>query len=339
VSAADDARAGGPFPGGLAVPIARIVGVALNPAIDRVASVPRLVPGSIHRPAMLSTVPGGKAVNVVRAASRLGLPGSVVAGIGGHTGAWFREALASEGIGLHAVKVAGEMRTCLSVLDQSTGALTELYEDGARLDAGAWVGIEAALAEALTTRPAEAVVVLSGSVPPGAPDDAYARLARLAADRGARVVVDTGGTALGMALEARPWLVKVNATEAQSVTGSSARTLHRAAAAAGTLRGLGAVNAIVTRGVHGAVLATREGAWALAGLPPAHRGPYAVGSGDSFLAGLLAGIARGEPAADALRLAGAAGAANARVPGQGDLDAAEVGRSFRACRVTALPPA
>ncbi len=77
----------------------------------------------------------------------------------------------------------------------------------------------------------------------------------------------------------------------------------------------------------------RDGTWALDSLPAAHRGPWSVGSGDAFLAGFLAGLARDLAAPDALALAGAAGAANARIPGQGELDPADV---ERVCRVLAV---
>ena len=93
--------------------------------------------------------------------------------------------------------------------------------------------------------------------------------------------------------------------------------------------------AIVTRGVHGASLATADGTWTLGNLPAAHRGPWSVGSGDAFLAGFLVARSRGLPDAEALRLAGATGAANARIPGQGEVDPADVERTLRAYRVTA----
>jgi tagatose 6-phosphate kinase len=168
----------------VARPPHRLVCVSLNAAIDKTASVERLVPGAIHRPRILSVVPGGKAVNVVRAARHLGLAGEVVAVLGGHAGGWYREALAARGITLHAVEVAGETRTCLSVLDESTGSLTEFYEAGVNLAADDWPRIEARLREALATDGAGAIVVLAGSLPPGAPVDAYARLGRVAGRRG-----------------------------------------------------------------------------------------------------------------------------------------------------------
>ena len=316
--------------------VSRVVGVALNAAVDKTVSVDRLVAGAIHRPVVRSVVAGGKAANVVRAARHLGLDGAMVAVLGGHAGAWYREALEARGIGLHEVAVAGETRTCLSVLDEATGELTELYEAGVHLRDDDWPRVEAALRAALDDGSDGTVVVLAGSLPPGTPVDGYARLARIATAAGARAVVDSDGDSLRAALVERPWLVKVNAAEAETVTGASARTRDRAAAAARDLRERGAANAIVTRGVHGAVLATADGTWALANLPPAHRGPFSVGSGDAFLAGFLAGLARGLPPPEALALAGAAGAANARLAGQGELDPAEVERTLRVCEVTPL---
>ena len=315
-------------------PVRRVVGVALNAAVDKTVSVDRLVAGAIHRPVVRSVVAGGKAANVVRAASHLGLDGAMVAVLGGHAGAWYREALAGRSIDLHEVSVEGETRTCLSVLDEATGALTEFYEAGVRLDEADWARVKVALRAAIGGHGAGTIVALAGSLPPGTPVDGYARLVRLAMAAGARAVVDSDGPSLAAALDERPWLVKVNAAEAETVTGASARTENRAATAASELRDRGATIAIVTRGVHGASLATADGAWSLGGLPAAHRGPWSVGSGDAFLAGFLAGLARGLAAPDALALAGAAGAANARIPGQGELEPADVERTLRVCAVT-----
>jgi 1-phosphofructokinase family hexose kinase len=308
------------------VPLRRLVGVSLNAAIDKTASVEHLVPGAIHRPRVLSVVPGGKAVNVVRAARHLGLAGEVVAVLGGHAGGWYREALAARGIALHAVEVAGETRTCLSVLDEATGSLTEFYEAGVDLAADDWPRIEAGLREALATDGVGAVVVLAGSLPPGAPVDAYARLGTVAAAAGARVVVDIDGEPLAASLAARPWLVKVNGTEAESVTGIVAADAQDAVHAGRALVARGAANAIVTLGIHGAVVVTADGAWAIDGVPVQERGPFTVGSGDAFLAGVAAAVAGGASLPDAMRTGAAAGVANARVPGQGELDRAEVTR-------------
>ena len=49
-----------------------IVCVAANPSIDKLFEVERLVPGAIHRPLGFVQVPGGKGLNVARAAHSLG---------------------------------------------------------------------------------------------------------------------------------------------------------------------------------------------------------------------------------------------------------------------------
>lgn len=318
-------------------PIRRVVGVSLNAAIDRIVSVPRLEPGRIHRPVQRAVVPGGKAANTVRAARHLGLPGAIVAVLGGHAGAWYTDAVAAFGIPLHDVPVKSETRTCLSILDEEAGTLTELYEAGVTLRPEDWPMVEVALAEALADDPEGAIVVLAGSLPPGAPLDAYRRLAAQAAAAGARAVVDIGGDPFAAALEAAPWLVKVNLEEADSILGLEGDPdrddAARAVAAARALVRRGARTAIVTLGVDGAVLAAPDWTWRLGPVPEDARGAYSVGSGDAFTAGWLAGLAAGDDVVIGLRRAGAAGAANARRPGQGEIEPADVAAILPGFRV------
>jgi tagatose 6-phosphate kinase len=310
-----------------------LVGVALNAAIDKTVAVDRLDTGAIHRPEVLATLPGGKAANVARAANRLGMSSSVVGVVGGYAGSWFEEALARRGIPARLVRVSGETRTCLSVLDRSTGDLTEFYEPGVTLPLSAWPEVEGALGEALGTTARPAVVVLAGSLPPGAPLDAYARLTRVAGADGAEVVIDIAGEPLRLALPERPWLVKVNAPEAGETTGVATNELAGVVIAARRLREEGAKQVLVTRGRHGAVFIGDE-SW-LAG-PPPEVGPYSVGSGDALLAGCLVALGEGRSLPEALRFATAAGAANALTPGQGDLDPADVDRIVERCVIERL---
>jgi tagatose 6-phosphate kinase len=312
--------------------IGRLVGVSLNPAIDKIAAVDALQPGRIHRPEMLAAVPGGKALNAVRAARHLGLPADVVAVVGGHAGAWIAAELDARGIHHWLVWVEGETRTCLSVLDRQTDDLTEFYEAGIALPDERWPSVEAALGEALEVDADATVVLLAGSLLPGAPLDAYGRLARAGRDAGARVVVDIGGPALEAALAARPWLVKINAAEASETTGIATDDLAGAFAAAHALRDRGAELALITMGMDGAILATPDGAWIVG--PPPERGAYSVGSGDALLGGLVVALARGADLPEAVRYGSAAATANALVPGQGELDPEDLERVLPGCMLT-----
>ena len=311
----------------------RLVCVCANPSIDKIAAVDHLVPGEVHRPELLSVVPGGKALNVARAAARLGMPVSAIAVLGGHAGHWIDAELSARRIATHVVRAAGETRTCLSVLDRSTGALTEFSETGLTVDAAGWAAIEAALRSELADDPSGVLVALSGSLPPGAPDDGYARLVAVAGVAGARACVDSDRRALVEALVARPWLVKVNAREAAVAAGLAGTATPGDAnvpadpgvaegavvEAAGRIRELTGGIVLVTRGSEGAILVDDGGAvWRIGG--PPELGRYPVGSGDSLLAGFAVALRAGRSLVDAARYGGAVGAANALVPGQGELD-------------------
>ena len=337
----------GPVPGPGAWP-RRLVCVSVNAAIDRIIAVDELRPGEIHRPEVLSVVPGGKALNVARAATRLGMPVRAIAVLGGHAGDWMDAALRARGIATHVVLASGETRTCTSVLDRAAGSLTEFYEPGLTLTAAGWDAVEDALRSELIDDPSGALVVLAGSLPPGAPDAGYARLATIANEAGGRAVVDADRRSLAEALAAHPWLVKVNAWEA-AVAAGAVGSLPSVEAGAPTavvdegtiieaarrIRALTGGVVLVTRGLDGAVLVDDgDAAWRIGG--PPERGRYPVGSGDSVLAGLAVALRAGLPLVEAARYGGAAGAANALVPGQGELDPVDVERMVAAIGIARI---
>ncbi len=303
----------------------RLVCVSVNTAIDRIVAVDRLRPGEIHRPDVLSVVPGGKALNVARSAAGLGMPVRAVAVLGGHAGDWMDAALRARSIEARIVRLAGETRTCLSVLDREAGTLTEFYDPGLAMDAAGWAAVEDALAAELLEDAPGTLVVLAGSLPPGAPPDGYASLALQVERAGARAVVDADREALDAALEARPWLVKVNAREAAVATGMDGSHEPQVVAAARALRDRTGGVALVTRGPEGAVvLDAADIAWRVGG--PPERGRYPVGSGDSLLAGLVVALASGFALPEAARRGAAVASANALTPGQGELDPAAADR-------------
>lgn len=295
----------------------RLLVVAANPSIDRLHEVDRLTVGGINRPIRVVPVAGGKGLNVARAAVALGGEATVVALLGGHSGAWIADRLAAAGINASLVEVAAETRTCVTVLDRSTGALTELYEPGVPLEEGAWERLEAAVAAQLDGG-GTGSIAMSGSLPPGAPVDGYGRLVRLAADHAVAAFVDAHGAPLEAAVAAGPAIVKVNAAEAGGLVGAAIASPEEAVGAAREIAARGAAAVIVTLGSAGAVAIEPGGAWRLRG--PGRLGDYPVGSGDAFLAGLIVSLAGGATFVDSLRFATAAGAANALVPGAGVLD-------------------
>jgi len=306
----------------------RILFVAANPSIDRLYEVDRLTPGAIHRPEAVVAVPGGKGLNAVRAAARLGGRVTAVGILAGRSGDWIEAALDDRGVDTRWVRSSGETRTCVSILDRSSGAMTELYERGEPLGPDTWAAFERVVADELE-RGDVGAMALSGSLPPGAPSDGFGRLAGLArttppASRPIAILADTYGPALAAVLVERPAVVKINAAEAGDATGIAVIDPVSGEAAAAILieRGAGAV--VITLGPDGAVVVTPTGSNRLPS--PGIRGRYPVGSGDAFLGGLAVGLGRGDDLVDAARLGLAAGAANALIPGAGELDPLAVDR-------------
>lgn len=306
-------------------PVHRLVAIAPNPSIDEIIGVSHLVPGEIHRPEVLSVVPGGKGLNVARAAATLGMPVLVLPILAGHAGAWILDGLVRAGVQVHPVWSEGETRRCLSILDHETGSLTELYEPGPPIGTTVWESLEDRARLALTDGPGRTVAVVSGSTPAGAPHDAHRRLVALITGAGARCVLDVGGPVLRDSLDARPWVVKVNAAEAAEAIGIPTVDEAGVVRAARALRDGGAGMALVSRGVDGAVLLDEaDRAWRIG--PPPERGRFPVGSGDSMLAGFIVALAAGATTVEAARRGSAAAAANALRPGQGDLVPADAER-------------
>src|SRR3954471_4735604 len=184
-----------------------------NLTIDRTSTIPQLRPGDVLRLADVVVTPGGKGLNVARAALALGVPARLVAFVPGHTGRASAALIAAEGIDLVAVPAPGEIRST-SVILEPTGRATVLNEPGPALGPGDWDAYEAALRAALDDH---AVLVGSGSPPRGAPHDGYGRLVALAHAEGRRAVVDANPAALRAALGAGPDVVTPNLAEAEGL--------------------------------------------------------------------------------------------------------------------------
>ena len=289
-----------------------IVVAAFSPALDTTYEVDELVLGAPHRPTTVVRVAGGKALNMARAASRLGADVVAVPVLGGQLGDLVDELLRAEGVRARAVRTEIGTRVCVSVASTAAGTLTELYEHPVPVPEAAVDAVLAVVADELR---AGAWLSVSGGMPRDARPGLLAALARTADAAGASLALDTHGPALREVLDARVpvALLKVNRAEAAGALGlPEATDLGELVSGLLTLTG-GAV--VVTDGVDGALAADGTGRWH-AGLP-AVAGGQPVGSGDSFLGGLVAALDAGAGLQEALATATGAAAANAEVPGAG----------------------
>lgn len=287
----------------------------LTPSVDLTYVVEQLELGRIHRPTQVVRRAGGKPLNFARAAAALGADVSIVAVLGGWTGDWLADELTSAEITVRRVSTPALTRTCVSISPDDSDELTELYEYAEPIPADVWAAAREALTAELTDRPGS--LVISGGPPRGLPPTGLAELAELAHHAGRQVAVDTHGASLVPLLHSHPELVKINRAEAAQVLGADPAT-DLAELARGVRAKSGGI-VVLTDGPDGSIGLTADGqTYAVA--TPDLRGRFSVGSGDSYLAGLLTSLDRGEGLGSALRLATAAGVANAQVPGPGTFD-------------------
>lgn len=298
-----------------------IITLTANPSLDRTASLDvELVRGGVHRVVGVSVEPGGKGVNVARAIHYAGQP--VRALLPAARRDPMLTALDEIELPYRTVEVAEGVRTNIT-LTEPDGTTTKLNEPGPLLGEAAIAQLEALLVEECRTAQ---WAVLSGSLPPGAPVDWYARLIRLLRPLGCLVAVDTSDAPLAALADAfpdaAPDLLKPNSEELAQLTGADALELEAAAKAGDPSAAVRAARSLVdagvtavlgTLGASGAVLVTGEGAWHA--VPPRIKPKSTVGAGDSSVAGYVLAHTRGADAPERLRTAVAYGSAAASLAG------------------------
>ena len=297
--------------------------LGLAPALDVTYGLRSARLGAIHRPEWQLSLPGGKSLNVARALARLGVEAHAIVPVGGSTGAELLALVAelsdsdsdggdgggAGGIRVDTVDTGVPTRRCITIVDEDSGELTEIYENPPPIPDAAWNEIAARLASV-----SGGWLAVSGSVPVHRVEPLAAQVAE-ATRRGVQVALDVRKEVLDAVFaECRPALVKVNREEAADAVGagSTPDLTHR-------LRERGAGTAVVTDGAEGSVGEDHRGRWRVRS---PRGGMFTVGAGDSFLAGLLQRLSTGAPLESALRTAAAVAGANTHEPGGAVFDPA-----------------
>lgn len=286
-----------------------IFAIALNPSVDvssdaaRVHHTRKVRTHNQHRHA------GGGGVNVARVVAMLGGHPVLLIMSGGETGALLKDSLAKQPIDLKSIEIAEPTRLAFAVYEEETGLEYRFVPDGPAVSAAE---IDAAMAalEGISG----GYVVASGSLPRGAPDDIYARMARICVGNGARFILDTSGKPLVDALQGgHIFLVKPSLSELETIAGHKLDERGIEDVARHIVEQGQSEYVAVTLGRGGALLVGKDIALRL----PAIHVPVrsAVGAGDSFLAALVLKLDEGAAIEEAFRFGLAAGAAAAMTPG------------------------
>ncbi|MGO1950736.1 MAG: 1-phosphofructokinase family hexose kinase [Mycobacteriaceae bacterium] len=320
-----------------------IITVTPNPSIDRSQHLPGpLDVGGVNRVVSGTDQAGGKGVNVATVVHNAGE--DVLAIAPADASSDFADLVRAGDIPARFVGGAA-VRVNLTITDPD-GVTTKINSPGDTAATGR--DLSDAVARTLADVTAQKIpgphwLVLAGSLPPGFPDDWYARTTATAHELGFRVAVDTSDAALAALVDlsdrnpaAAPDLVKPNSHELAQIVGGNGDAMEDAAAdgdlaavvdAATALlsRGFGA--ALVSLGAAGALLVARDDGGADDGTSagnapdawfcpsPSVTAVSTVGAGDSTLAGYVIGAVRGLSDPDRLALAVTHGSTAVTLPG------------------------
>lgn len=312
-----------------------ILTITLNPTLDLSAETGAVMAGPKLRLSEPVAEPGGGGINAARAAAALGGRARAVAALGGLTGARIQELLEGANLTLSVFPLKGESRQSLAVTDRSTGAQYRFVMPGPQWSAAQVAELLARLSDDVRRMGPGAVVVLSGSQPPGVPASFPADLVRGLPN--ARVIVDTSGPALDQLVRqpvagAAPHVLRMDQGESEAL---AARPLQRVADSLDlaqdlVARGVAEV-VVLARGAEGSVLAT--GALRLHCAPPKVPVQSKVGAGDSFTGAFALALARDQGLTEALRRGTAAAAAAVMTPGSELCRGEDALRLLSACHV------
>lgn len=281
--------------------------ITLNPSLDYVMQLDHLALSDINRSNKEATYPGGKGINVSLVLNTLHVPNKALGFIAGFTGSEIERVLKRLGTntdfimldhGFSRINVKLEANTETEVNGMgpkvTPGDLKELYTKLEEIEDGDFL-------------------VLAGSIPNGIPDSIYQDIIKELSHKNIHIIVDARKNLLLNVLKYKPFLIKPNQNELAELFDTVIETSEDVIYYAHKLQEMGAQNILISRGNKGAILLTHTGE-ILKRATPEGTVINSVGSGDSMVAGFIAGYLKTKNFEKALKLAIATGSATAFSP-------------------------
>jgi len=284
--------------------------ITLNPALDREMTVPEIGLDQILRAKAVQIDLGGKGFNVSRALLALGVESTALGFIGGAIGDQMIAGFSQMGIRTDFVRVQGETRTNLSVVDIHHTHYLKVNEPGPYV-----TGIEATtLLDKISSlvRTGEWWIV-AGSTPPGIQSAFINQIIQRIQQAGAFAALDMDGDCLREGCASKAFLVKTNALEAGGLIGNTIKTIDEALEAITRIHLIGAQQVSISLGKAGAVYSDGTQAWRA--VPPMIEERNPIGAGDAMLAGMVWALQKNLCGGDVLKWGVACGAAAASLDG------------------------
>lgn len=273
-----------------------ILTVTLNPAVDEEYLVPEFRPGGWIRTTKSGRTPGGKGINISMLLAQYGYSSTAMGFLAGFNGEYIRDALRAFRIAGNFVHIPGETRTNVYIIDETGHVETGISEQGPSVSPEAMDQLRKVYRRILQrTR----MVILGGSLPPGAPEEIFGELVLQAKARGIPTVVDAAGGPLMAALDAGPTIVKVDHRFMSKVMGTSLTSLDNLIEVVSGFHDRGVEWAIASYRTYGDVYFSPEGIYLALADKRSVRSIFSAS--DALLAGLIVAREEGMSTEDIIR--------------------------------------
>lgn len=280
-----------------------IITITFNPCIDKSTTVGALKPEKKLRCTPPVFEPGGGGINVARAVKKLGGEAMAVYPSGGYSGKFLNKLLAQENISELNIETEQHTRENMIVLDTATNQQYRFGMPGQHLSENEWQQCLQAIEDNSSN-----FIVASGSLPPGVPADIIARIAKIAKGQKRKLIVDSSGEALRLAIKEGVYLIKPNLGELSNLAGKETiETIDIEPLAKKLIEAGNCEIVIVSMGALGAMLISKEGTYKVEA--PIVKRLTTVGAGDSMVAGIVLYISQGKSLLEALQYGVACGTA------------------------------
>jgi len=279
--------------------------LTLSPSLDSATQTPQIYPEGKLRCSSPVFEPGGGGINVARAITHLGGKATAIFPAGGATGEHLVALLADEKVAVSTVDAQDWTRQNLHVHVSSSGEQYRFVMPGAKLSEDEFRQLE----EKVLAIESGALLVISGSLPPGVKTEKLTQLIRAVQQRGIRCIVDSSGDALMAALEpGQLELVKPNQKELSALVNRELTQPDDVRTAAQELVKSGkALRVVVSLGPQGALAVDESGVVQV--VPPPMKSQSTVGAGDSMVGAMALKLAQGASLLEMARYGVAAGSA------------------------------
>lgn len=262
--------------------------LTLNPSIDYFVTIDDLKIGDLNRTQTEEIFPGGKGINVSLMLKNLGIESTALGFVGGFVGNEIKRLLEEKDILTDFVFVKENSRINVKARSISSNCdepETEINGRGPVISDVEYNELICKL-EKITS---EDMVVIAGAIPYSLPGNIYSDFIELLNKKNVKVILDTSGQSLSLAIDKKPYLIKPNKKELEELFKVAIPTKEKAIEYGKKVKDMGAQNVLVSLGNNGAVMITENGETYSMDAPKG-RVINTIGAGDSCVAGFIAGL-------------------------------------------------